>query len=52
MAVKTQITDSAVYKQHYSMHLKKINRRNRIVTIVVGVVFGGISTWFWSGYHR
>jgi hypothetical protein len=48
MAIRTQVTDSTVYKQHYSMQLRKQNRKNRIMTVIVGVVFSGISAWYWS----
>ena len=48
MSVKTHITDSALYKQQYSALKARRYRNNTIFTIIVGVVFGGISTWFWG----
>jgi len=48
MRVRTQVTDSASYKQYYSVLKAKQYKNNTIVSIVVGVIFGGISAWYWG----
>ena len=52
MSIRSKVIDSTIYKQQYSLKLKKRNRNNKITTIVVGTIFAGISVWFWSGYTR
>lgn len=51
MAVRTKVTDDEIYKQHYSLKLKKRRRNDRIFTIVTTSIFTGISIWFWKGYR-
>jgi hypothetical protein len=48
MSVRTRITDSTLYKHHYSVSKAKRHKNNIIFATVVGVIFGGISTWFWN----
>ena len=47
-SIRTQVTDSAIYKQHYSAFKAKQNRKNRITTIIATSIFAGISVWYWS----
>jgi len=51
MSIRTKVTDDKVYKQHYSLQLKKRRRNDRIFTIVTTSIFTGISIWFWKGYR-
>ena len=44
--------DSPLYNQGLIDKQRKIKRKNRILNIVTGVVFGSISVWLWSGYHQ
>ena len=48
MTVRTQISDSIVVKRFVPQLTKKQKRNNTIFTVVTGVLFGGISYWFWS----
>jgi len=52
MTIRSRVVDSTIYKQQYSLKLKKRRRNDKIMTIVVGTIFSGISVWFWSGYTR
>jgi hypothetical protein len=52
MTIRSRVVDSTIYKQQYSLKLKKRRRNDKIMTIVVGTIFSGISVWFWSGYAR
>jgi cell division protein FtsL len=52
MQIRSKVIDSTIYKQQYSLKVKKRKRNDRIITIVVGTIFSGISVWFWSGYSR
>ena len=44
--------ESPLYNVGLVERHKKIKRKNRVLNIVTGVVFGSISVWFWSGYHQ
>ena len=48
MSVRVPATDSVLYKRHFSVLKAKQHKRDIIFTIVTGVLFGGISAWFWS----
>jgi cell division protein FtsL len=52
MSIRSKVMDSTIYKQQYSLKVKKRRRKDRITTIVVGTIFAGISVWFWNGYTR
>jgi hypothetical protein len=48
MSIRTHVADSTLYKQHYSVLKAKRHRNDVIFTIAAGVLFGGISAWFWN----
>ena len=48
MNIRSKVTDSTIYKQQYSLKLKKRRRNDKIYTIVVTTIFIGLSTWFWG----
>jgi len=48
MSVRVPATDNVSYKHHFSVLKAKQHKRDIIFTVVAGVLFGGISTWFWS----
>ena len=48
MSVRVPATDSVSYKHHFSVLKAKQHKHDIIFTVVAGVLFGGISTWFWS----
>lgn len=48
MSIRVPATDSISYKQHFSVLKARQHKHNVIFTIVTGVLFGGISAWFWS----
>jgi hypothetical protein len=52
MSIRTKVNDSTIYKQQYSLRVKKQRRNNKIFTIVATSIFTGISVWFWKGYAR
>ena len=52
MSVRTKVMDSVIYKQQYSLKIKKRKRNDRIFTIVATSIFAGISVWFWTGYAK
>lgn len=52
MAVRSRVIDSTIYKQQYSLKVKKRKRKDRVIAIVTGTIFASISVWFWSGYSR
>jgi hypothetical protein len=52
MSIRSKVIDSTIYKQQYSLKLKKRNRNNKITTIVATSIFAGISVWFWTGYAK
>ena len=48
MVMRQEVT-SPDARQAFDLAQRKKKRRNdTIFTIVVGVIFGGISTWYWS----
>ena len=52
MSIRSKVIDSTIYKQQYSLKLKKQRRSNRVFTIVATSIFAGISVWFWTGYAK
>jgi cell division protein FtsL len=52
MSIRSKVTDSTIYKQQYSVRVKKRKRNDKIFTIVVGTLFASVSVWFWNGYHQ
>ena len=48
MNIRSKVIDSTIYKQQYSLKLKKRRRNDKIYTIVVTTIFIGLSTWFWG----
>ena len=48
MNIRSKVIDSTIYKQQYSLKLKKRRRNDKIYTIVVTTIFVGLSTWFWG----
>jgi hypothetical protein len=52
MSVRSKVIDSTIYKQQYSLKLKKRRRNDRIFTIVTTSIFAGVSVWFWKGYAK
>jgi hypothetical protein len=44
--------ESPLYNQGLIDKQRKKRRKDRIFSIVTGVVFASLSTWFWSGYHQ
>jgi len=52
MSIRSKVMDSAIYKQKYSLKIKKRKRNDRIFTIVATSLFAGISVWFWTGYAK
>jgi len=52
MSVRSKVIDSTIYKQQYSLKLKKQRKNNNITTIVATSIFAGISVWFWTGYAK
>jgi hypothetical protein len=48
MMVRTQMNDSTVVLRFVPQLTKKQKRNNVIFTVITGVVFGGLSYWFWS----
>jgi len=52
MSVRSKVIDSTIYKQQYSLKLKKQRKNNKITTIVATSIFAGISVWFWTGYAK
>ena len=52
MSIRSKVIDSTIYKQQYSLKLKKQRKNNKITTIVATSIFAGISVWFWTGYAK
>lgn len=52
MSIRSKVIDSTIYKQQYSLKLKKQRKSNRVFTIVATSIFAGISVWFWTGYAK
>ena len=52
MSIRSKVMDSVIYKQQYSLKIKKRKRNDRIFTIVATSIFAGISVWFWTGYAK
>ena len=52
MSIRSKVTDSLIYKQQYSLKVKRKKRIDRIYTIVATSLFAGVSVWFWNGYQR
>jgi cell division protein FtsL len=52
MSIRSKVMDSVIYKQQYSLKVKKRRRNDRIYTIVVTSLFAGVSVWFWKGYAK
>jgi len=52
MSIRSKVMDSVIYKQQYSLKIKKRKRNDRIFTIVATSLFAGISVWFWTGYAK
>lgn len=52
MSIRTKVIDSTIYKQQYSLKLKKRKRNDRIFVIVTSTLFAGVSVWFWGGYAK
>ena len=52
MSIRTKVIDSTIYKQQYSLKLKKRRRNDRIFVIVTSTLFAGVSVWFWGGYAK
>lgn len=48
MSIRTMVTDSTIYKQQYSVRVKKRKRNDKIFTIVVTTIFVGLSAWYWG----
>jgi hypothetical protein len=45
---RVRVTDSAIIKSHFHYVSPKRKRNDRIFCAVAGVIFGGITAWFWS----
>ena len=48
MQIRQRVTDSSVIHQRLHVKTPKQKRNDRIFCIVTGVIFGGLTTWFWS----
>jgi cell division protein FtsL len=48
MSIRSKVADSTIYKQQYSVRVKKRKRNDRIFTIVVSTIFVGLSAWYWG----
>lgn len=48
MSIRTKVIDSTIYKQQYSLRVKKHQRNAKIFTIVVGTIFTSVTIWFWG----
>ena len=48
MSIRTMVTDSTIYKQQYSVRVKKRKRNDKIFTIVVSTIFVGLTAWYWG----
>jgi hypothetical protein len=46
MSIKTKVIDSTIYKRYYSAEKQRIKRRDRRMTIIAGVIWGGITGWY------
>jgi hypothetical protein len=44
--VRTHVTDSTTYKQHFSYRTKQHQRNDRVFELVVGSIFIGLTGWF------
>ena len=47
MMVRTQINDSTMVLKFVPQLTKKQKRNNTIFTVVTGVIFTGLTAWFW-----
>jgi hypothetical protein len=47
MTVRTQINDSTMVLKFVPQLTKKQKRNNTIFTVVTGIVFTGLTAWFW-----
>jgi cell division protein FtsL len=52
MSIRSKVADSSIYKQQYSVRVKKHQRNSKIFTIVATTIFASVSVWFWNGYTR
>jgi hypothetical protein len=48
MNIRTQVTDSTLYKQHYHFKTAKERRKDRVLTVVMASIFASISAWYWT----
>jgi hypothetical protein len=48
MQIRQRVTDSSVIRQHYYIKSPRRRRNDRIYCIVTGVIFGGLTAWFWA----
>jgi len=48
MHIRSKVTDSTIYKQQYSLRVKKRQRNDKIFSIAVTTIFVGLSAWFWG----
>ena len=49
MQVRTHVTDSTTYKQHFTKVITRHQRNDRVFVTAVAIVFIGLTGWF---FHK
>ena len=48
MSIRQRVTDPVTISQRLHIKTQKQKRNDRIFCVVTGVIFGGLTAWFWS----